>query len=648
MSSVVYTKISGSKDPPFNGLAMLAAELSNAPELQSTLSLGENGAAEHALDKLTKLEDMFVAINSINHGDGFETKIHPVLKNLSSGLRSQPRNVMETGMDFYIRLIAHKRDCRKKGMGNGSRDVPLYMWTVMYQEMPEMRTRLVNFLDQWYLHYGCVRDCKQLWYNTCFYNIKEGKECYGKWTGLFNSDTKKHIQSIVVDWFVKMFRKLQKDGPASEYLIASKWFPQESRVKGKDGHKHSGPYTKLARAIAYKIFSPHVENRPAAYKAFRKALQPFRNNVRMPETDMCAKKFDKIEHNNVPGKCSSKHRQAFLFQNKTMQEKTHMSEKDPDYYTSRIKCSNKREAFLEKVKSGETTAKGTSLFMTEIANKLTQASCTNSDKILYEGMFQDQINELRRFADENGIDMDKFFSNMLCLLDTSASMEGPPMDLVYAIGCLIPPLSNGPFKGNYISFDTNPVFVQLMVDGENTSFSRMLEVMTRGPWGGNTNFVAVFSLILNKVKKLVDEGNLTHEEACQLFPSIMCIISDMQMDKANVHSKTDDSGEGFDSWAPIHDHIVSMFRIAGEKQFGKGKGYVPPLFLYWNARDNTKGIPVVAKTKGALMVSGYSSAIVKTFITAGIEGLEKYTPWSYLKKTVMNSWYDRAVAGPLF
>ena len=618
------------------GLAAMAAALENTSSIAPTVGLnekGDAGAAEHKYGFLTELEDLFVALNnSANHTAGFEKSLETILAALVSGMKANPQ-LHRVASELMLRMMAHIRDCRKEGMGKGSRDPTMFTWMYLYENHPKMRPQLTVFMDHWLLKYGCVRDARQMWLDVCIVG--------GKFAGMFSVETCGQVEALVLAWFVKMHRHLTTT-ENSEHILAAKWFPSESKRKGKDGKKRIAPISVLARKIAKVVFS-EAENNPQRYKLYRQSISKLRAKLKLVETAMCARKHGEIEHAHVPGRASSKYRKAFEFTNMDVTAKRELSISDPSYYASRQKCASKRAEFLGAVSRGEKSAKGTSLFITELAARLSER-VSSSDQALYEGMFRDQVKNLEECALKNGIDMGEFLGQFVCLLDFSGSMSGVPMDLARGLACLLTPLAKGPFKGKFISFETTPRFVNLMVDGPSTTPTRMLEVANRSPWGGSTNFEKAHQLILDKIVETVGKMGLSYEQACEMLPRFFLVVSDMQFDAAAGSGYSESS---YERYTPMHNILQSMYRNCGEKLFGSGKGFKLPTMIYWNARADTGGMPVVAKTPGAMMVSGYSSGIVKTLLTAGADALADFTPWAHLKSTLMNEWYDQAVAGPL-
>ena len=617
-----------SKSNQFDGLVAMAAALAYEPSIAPTVGLNEKGiygATEHKYDFLLELEDLMVAYNnSANHGDGFEKSLETVLAGIVSGMEANQK-LHIVASDLMLRMMAHTRDCRKEGMGKGSRDPTMFTWMYLYENHSSMRHQLKVFMDHWFLKYGCVRDARMMWLNACTPN--------GKWYSNFPK-TRKEIEMIVIGWFVKMYHHLQTD---DKFILASKWFPSESKKKGQDGKNVPGPFTYLSRKIATMVY-PEAQNNFQAYKLYRKSLSKMRAKLNLVETKMCAQKHGHIEHATVPGRASSKYRKAFEFSNMDDNAKHKLKVEDPEYFASRKMCATKRADFLGAVSRGEKSAKGTSLFITELAAKLSNRP-SSSDQKLYEGMFRDQVQNLEECAMKNGIDLGNFLGKFVCLLDFSGSMDGVPMDLCRGLACLLTPLAKGPFKGKFISFETNPHFIDIMIDGPTTTHTRMLEVANRSPWGGSTNFEAAHQLILDKIVETVKKMDLSYEQAQEMLPRFFLVVSDMQFDAAAGGELNSDS---YKRWTPMHNILQSMYRTCGEKLFGIGNGFKLPTMIYWNARSDTGGMPVVANTPGAMMVSGYSSGIVKTLLTAGPDALASFTPWAHLKSTLMNEWYDMA------
>jgi hypothetical protein len=243
-------------------------------------------------------------------------------------------------------------------------------------------------------------------------------------------------------------------------------------------------------------------------------------------------------------------------------------------------------------------------------------------------MWNDQVKNLTEKAAENGIDLGDFFGNFMCMLDFSGSMTGDPLKLAAAMGTFIAPLQNGPFKNKFLTFESNPRFGDLT--GCETPFDQ-IQKMSTYPWGGSTDFEKAHQLILTALESVKD--TMTADELEGVLPKFFLVVSDMQFDVASC-------GKPFET---MHETLTRMYAEAGERMIGRP--FKLPTMIYWNARGDTNGMPVTSTTEGAMFVSGFSISVLKTFLTSGVDELVSMTPWSYLEKTINDTFYDHILTG---
>lgn len=594
----------------FDGFSVMVVGL--AASCDSTLSLGENGAIEHSVDMLTNVQDILVAINNyaihdskskyrVNYSmTGFKSKIGPLINKLSNIVSDS--NHREQLRNYMFRIMAHTRDCRKEGMGRGSREPTMFIFTQLVTHFPEWRTQLKDFLHPWSRYYGSIGDLPRL------YKFVEIESSSDKIRSL--------IQSWVIDIMVELAKgmKLQVDNTNKPKDLTAKHLPREGKQ-----------YSKLAKKIAFKIFPQLTPFK--ALKAYRKLVANANRLIDTVEVKMCSKNFSEIEFEKVPGRCLVKNRLAWMNSDKLGITRSNSFD--------RINASKNYKEFIDSLTSPTSKgAKGNSLFITEICKKLI-CSHNQSYITLFTAQFNDQVKNLNECAEKNGIDLGDFISNFVMLLDFSASMRGEPINLAYSLAILLSPLMKGPFKDKFLSFESHPNWIDM---SSGKSIKEKLNICAQSPWGGSTNFVAAHQAILNILKNSYDNG-ATKEDVMEMLPRFFLVVSDMQFDAA--------SGNGYGNksnrWNTIHKTLVDMYHTTGMELFSEP--LIMPTMVYWNARTDTSGMPVVSSTTGAIMITGYSSSIVKTFLTAGIDSLSKFSPWSYLKETLENKWYDKAVEG---
>lgn len=582
----------------FSGASALAAGL--AASSISTISFGENGAAEHGVEFLTKVQDLLVAINNFaTHSKdrfgkfNFDKTLGSSIDKLSEIVPSDERKKVH---QYLLRLLAHTRDCRKDGMGRGSREPTMYMFVKIYDKFPEYRNELKEFLHPYTRHYGSIGDLPRLYYYADKY-----------------PEIQSWVMSVMMDLIIGMRKQIVNTGKPMD--LTAKHAPRE----GKKGNK-------MANALAMAIF-PHMSVYQAR-KAYRQMVADGNRKLQTVETFMCGKSFSEIDFTKVPGVALSKYRLAW--KNATKDGRNRSTEMD------RILGAEHYGEFLESLTGPDSKgAKGTSMFITNICEKLLRVN-DPSDIKLYTAQFDDQVKNLTECAEKNDIDIGEFLSNFVMLLDFSGSMTGEPMNLAFSMATLLGPMMKGPFQNKFLSFESKPRWVDMST---GSSIKEKLHICAGSPWGGNTNFVLAHQTIIDVLKEQYRLGT-SKINVMEMLPRFFLVVSDMQFDAASSDGY---SMTGSSRWSTIHQTLRDMYHTAGMEMFGEP--LTMPTMVYWNARTDTTGMPVVASTPGAIMVTGYSSAIVKTFLTAGIEAMAKFTPWSYLKETLENEWYNKAVEG---
>jgi len=348
-------------------------------------------------------------------------------------------------------------------------------------------------------------------------------------------------------------------------------------------------------------------------KHYRKMLSRANRRLNTVEVHMCHDGADPacpkegdwdIDFTKAPGRCQHVHKAAF-------------EKHRPDRWA----------AYLESLNAPDSKgAKGTSVFITDLCGRLSPC-----DDKLAEAQWKDQVKNLREAAAANGHDLGEFLSNFVCLLDFSGSMMGEPIKLAMAMGAFITPLQKGAFRNKCISFETRPHWIDIT---GTRSVHEAIRVYQRSPWGGSTNFISAHSMILQVLRNEKRRGT-SNEGIKSLLPKFFLVVSDMQFDSAHQIAG---------GWQTMHTTLQTLYRDTGMELIGEP--LVLPPMVYWNARGDTGGMPVCRSSEKALFVTGVSTAVVKTFLTSGIEDLASMTPWRYLHKTLTSDWYQRILATP--
>jgi hypothetical protein len=367
---------------------------------------------------------------------------------------------------------------------------------------------------------------------------------YGRWDDLLTLVGTK-LQTEAIDLIVKAL----KEGNG----LAAKWLP---RGNTKDR-------VKKRQASALR---KHMKLEP---KAYRKMLVELSNTV---EQLMCAKDFGSIKYEHVPSKAMSDYMRAFGRNDQV-----------------RFKL------FLESISKGETKINTGAVYPYDITKNLKYGSADGASE---------QWKALPNFMEGNN-------ERVLPVVDVSGSMASPAgnnpnvtcMDVSISLGLYISERNEGPFKDAFITFSSRPKLEYL-----SGNLADRYNQLKRSDWGYNTNFKAVFNLVLNKAKEL----NVPQEE----MPTMIIVLSDMEFDEAN---------RGL-NWNPTAQELI-------EKMYNDS-GYEIPKIVYWNIQARNSNMPVKFDKQGTALVSGFNPNILKSLLSG-----KDLTPFNMMMEIIGNERY---------
>ena len=173
---------------------------------------------------------------------------------------------------------------------------------------------------------------------------------------------------------------------------------------------------------------------------------------------------------------------------------------------------------------------------------------------------------------------------------------GLPINVAISLGLLISKCSIGKFKDHLISFHTTPSITVL--NGDDTLRNRVLKVSNM-PWGGSTDLIATFKLILDKA--------IQHELKQEDMPKRLWIISDMQFNAI-------DNGNLITNYQKIDEMYNNSI-------------YTRPQIIFWNVDGSTSDYPVSVDDNGTAMISGFSPSIMKSVLSNNTD----FSPYNILR-----------------
>lgn len=370
---------------------------------------------------------------------------------------------------------------------------------------------------------------------------------YGRWDDLFV-----FFGTPYEGWMMTFIRdQLFEDLKAEKPSLLAKWMPSIN----------TSSYDSRQMA---KTFSLFFAKGPIAYDAvkhphkhYRKALSKIRKRLDVLERRMTANKWETIEFDKIPSQAGFKYRQAFY-------------KHQPERYAQ----------FLEDVKKGDRKINTGTLYPYQIVDRIVKRSIYGFGNINTSHIGQDEIESLDTMWN-NLLDYIREDDSGIVVCDTSGSMFNGstplPISVSISLAIYFAERNVGPFKDRFITFSERPDYIK--VQGNN--IVEKVQHTSEANWGMNTNFQAVFDLILNTAKKYGLEDNE--------LPQKIYVISDMEHDFA---------GGDTTNFASI-----------------KGKywkaGYTMPQLVFWNVQSRNDNLPVTKDENGTILISGLSPTVFK-------------------------------------
>lgn len=383
---------------------------------------------------------------------------------------------------------------------------------------------------------------------------------YGRWDDLWcllYTPLKEDVISLVRQQLMEDTENRMAKKPVS---LLAKWMP-----RCKTSSKRTRSYGQTMRKGLHMTESE-----------YQSTLAILCNYLKVVEQQMSAQQWDEIEYPRVPSRANLVYNKAFL-------------RHDED----------RRRAFLESVKKGESHINAGTLFPHEIVNKY--RSVYNVDDTL-EALWS------------NLPDTVSGCGNTMAVMDDSGSMEwvnlpgstARPLEVANALAIYFAERSSGQFKDQYMSFSDRPQLISLR-NGKN--LYEKLRITHDHHAGANTNVEAVFDLILETAKA-------NHMEQDEL-PTNILIISDMEFDSCTTAGTV--RGTGWSSYSSGRPNANLFKKIA--KRY-EAAGYKMPRLVFWNVASRTGTIPVKENDMGVALVSGFSVNIAKMVMSGKLDPYE--------------------------
>ena len=298
-------------------------------------------------------------------------------------------------------------------------------------------------------------------------------------------------------------------------------------------------------------------------KEYRKALSVLRKRINVLERLMSANEWDKIEFDKIPSKAGLIYKNAFA---------------------RRDIIKAKYEKFA---KDENTKVNAAALYPYEIVEKALHVGRYDSTDRAMVNKYWANLPDWLKNADLNA----------LCMVDTSGSMHGTPINVAISLGLYCAERAGGPFANHYISFASRPQLIKC----EGADFVDKVERIYRTNLVDNTNIEAAFDMLLDTAKRT----HCSQED----MPKNILVISDMEFDSA--------VNTGWSWTANYHNRITkdnAETLMEGIARKWAAAGYEMPHLIYWNVQARQNNIPMLGNGPISY-VSGFSPSIFQTIVT---------------------------------
>lgn len=305
-------------------------------------------------------------------------------------------------------------------------------------------------------------------------------------------------------------------------------------------------------------------------KFYRKSLVEMTNVV---EQQMCAGKWDEINHSHVPSLAASRYKKAFSRHGTKFAE-----------YVAKLKAGDKDVKVNASAVYPYDVLKGVASYHYSL-----NFGKTELDHIVA------QWEALPNYVGD---------ASILPLVDVSGSMntgigggKTTCMDVAVSLGLYLADKNKGKFKDTFLTFSSKPELLHL-----KGNILQKTQQMVKSSWDMSTDL----NKAMDKILSTAVAGKVPQDE----MPQMLLILSDMQFNQCARHD----------------DSAMQMIKRKYENA-----GYKVPAIVFWNlnAKDN---VPVKHDKSGVALVSGFSPAIVKSVLSSD---MDQFTPEGIMLRTVM-------------
>lgn len=312
-------------------------------------------------------------------------------------------------------------------------------------------------------------------------------------------------------------------------------------------------------------------------RQYRKTLSILRARINIVERLMSENRWDEIEFDKIPSRAGLIYKNAFA---------RHDIERE----------KNGARTYEDFAKDTTTKVNAKALYPYEVVDKALNrmrgtwgpntVALDDTDRLMINKYWDNLADYF------NG----KTFNGM-AIVDTSGSMCGSeasaPINVAISLGMYCAEKAKGPFQNHFISFESNPHFIEV----EGVDFCDKVYRVSRAPWGDSTNIEGAFDMMLD----VAITNHCTQDE----IPQNLIVISDMEFNYCVSSNAYRSSWGG----GGVNDTLFEKMRAKWAAH-----GYAMPHLVFWNVQARQNNIPM-RDEKNVSYVSGMSPVIYEMLLS---------------------------------
>ena len=359
---------------------------------------------------------------------------------------------------------------------------------------------------------------------------------YGRWDDLFVLiDT-----PLETEMFAFLKKQLVLDIKSKTPSLLAKWLKSENTSSAE------------SRSVAERTRKAFG----MTSRQYRKTLSMLRERINVLERLMSEGRWDEIEFDKIPSRAGMIYRNAFARHDVERMKMDATAQSYADFAKDETKKVNAKALYPYECVAEAFKVMDYSWW--SYKNNTNSIPLDDTQRLMVN-KYWDNLENYFKEASFNG----------MAIVDTSGSMTGStasaPINVAISLGLYCAEKAKGPFANHFMTFSSNPKFVEV----EGVDFCDKVVRMMSAEWAGSTNIEAAFDLMLATAIK--------HKCKPEDMPKNLIIISDMEFNSCATSN----------GYGRPNDTLFEKMKAKWQAY-----GYEMPKLTFWNVNARTNNIPM--------------------------------------------------------